>query len=204
MLKAALVNRMILRVRTLSVHRAGVEEGRGVQRYCSGRHSADYIVDLWASAAPNSSDIVTMFERRRHYSGALGPAVGNMDEAAGRGQDLDRQSRPELVWHHPGAFVDRRRRLDYRLYQGSQEPGLYQPQSRQKRDPVDLAWPRILTVDGLVAASATAGILTALGIALRRAKENATPSICGGSRFMSGKAPRSCFVRAKRWKAWAI
>ena len=101
--------------------------------------SADYIVDLWASAAPNSSDIVTMFKA----DGTILAQSRLQSETAPRlpdvGKTLIGKVGQDKVGHHPGAFVDRRRRLDHRLYQGSQEPGLYQPQPRQKRDPVDLA-----------------------------------------------------------------
>jgi signal transduction histidine kinase/CheY-like chemotaxis protein len=130
--------------------------------------SADYIVDLWASAAPNASDIVTMVK-------ADGTVL-----AQSRQQSQAEPTLPDIGKTLMGRI-------------GQNEAGIIRgPLSTDGTDwitvftkvpknPVYISlsldkaailstWYANLTVYGLVAASATAGIVIALGIALRRAQ----------------------------------
>jgi signal transduction histidine kinase/CheY-like chemotaxis protein len=130
--------------------------------------SADYIVDLWASATPNTTDTVTMFK-------ADGTIL-----AQSRMQSQVAPSLPDV-----GKFLIGKI--------GSNDAGIIRgPLSTDGADWVTIytkvpknpvyislsldksatlaAWYANLMVYGLVAASATAGIVLALGIAMRRAQ----------------------------------
>jgi signal transduction histidine kinase/CheY-like chemotaxis protein len=130
--------------------------------------SADYIVDLWASAAPNPSDIVTMFKadgtvlaqsRQQSRTEPSLPDVGK-SLMAKIGQNDSGIIQAPLVSGGSDWIT---------VFTKVPKSAVYISLSLDK-SAVLATWYANLTVYGLVAASATAGIVMALGIALRRAQ----------------------------------
>ena len=130
--------------------------------------SADYIVDLWASAAPNPSDIVTMFKTdgtilaQSRLRAQIEPSLPDVGKTLiGRiGQKDTGIIRAPLA---PDG-------IDWiTIFTKVPKTAVYISLSLDKTAILS-TWYANLTVYGLVAASATAGIVLALGIALRRAQ----------------------------------
>ena len=130
--------------------------------------SADYIVDLWASAAPNVSDIVTMFK-------SDGTVL-----AQSRQQSQSEPSLPDVgksligkIGHNDAGIIRgplATNGVDWiTVFTKVAKNPVYISLSLDK-SAILTTWYANLTVYGLVAASATAGIVMALGIALRRAQ----------------------------------
>jgi signal transduction histidine kinase/CheY-like chemotaxis protein len=130
--------------------------------------SADYIVDLWASAAPNPSDIVTMFKTdgtilaQSRLRSQIEPSLPDVGRTLiGKiGQNDTGIIRAPLA---PDG-------IDWiTIFTKVPKTNVYISLSLDK-SAILATWYANLTVYGLVAASATAGIVLALGIALRRAR----------------------------------
>jgi signal transduction histidine kinase len=130
--------------------------------------SADYIVDLWTSATPSPSDIVTMFNTDGIVLAQSGP------------QSPAGPSRPDLGKLLIGAIsqsdsgIIRASLLDdgvnrITVYAKVANQPVYIALSLDK-GAILKTWYSNLTVYGLVAASATLGIMIAFGVALRRAE----------------------------------
>jgi signal transduction histidine kinase/CheY-like chemotaxis protein len=130
--------------------------------------SADYIVGLWASVTPSASDIVTMFKA----DGTVLAQSGPQSQAAPRLPDVGRSLIGKMGHDDVGIIraplstdgVDR-----ITVYAKVAGSPVYISLSLDK-NAVLATWYANLTVYGLVAASATAGIMAALGIAMRRAR----------------------------------
>ncbi len=131
--------------------------------------SADYIVDLWASAAPNASDIVTMFK-------ADGTVL-----AQSRPQSQSEPSLPDVgksligkIGQNDAGIIRASLSADgtdwITVFTKVPKNPVYISLSLDK-SAILSTWYANLSVYGLVAASATAGIVMALGIALRRAQK---------------------------------
>jgi signal transduction histidine kinase/CheY-like chemotaxis protein len=130
--------------------------------------SADYIVDLWASAAPNSSDIVTMFKA----DGTILAQSRLQSETAPRLPDVGKTLIGKVGQNESGIIRGPLSigGVDWiTVFTKVPKNPVYISLSLDK-NAILSTWHANLTVYGLVAASATAGILMALGIALRRAQ----------------------------------
>ena len=130
--------------------------------------SADYIVDLWASAAPNSSDIVTMFK----VDGTILAQSRLQSETAPRLPDVGKTLIGKVGQNESGIIRGPLSigGVDWiTVFTKVPKNPVYISLSLDK-NAILSTWHANLTVYGLVAASATAGILMALGIALRRAQ----------------------------------
>jgi signal transduction histidine kinase len=130
--------------------------------------SADYIVDLWASATPNATDIVTMFKAdgailaQSRMQSQVAPTLPNV------GKFLVGKIGPNDAGIIRGPLSTDG--TDWvTIFTKVPKNPVYISLSLDKSATLS-AWYANLTVYGLVAASATAGIVLALGIALRRAK----------------------------------
>jgi signal transduction histidine kinase/CheY-like chemotaxis protein len=131
--------------------------------------SADYIASLWASATPSASDIVTLFGSDGTVLAQSGPRAlsepGRQDvgkSLAGKIRDTDAGV---ITGPLSAGGADR---ITVYTKVAANAP-VYISLSLDK-SAILATWHANLTVYGLVAASATAGIMVALGIALRRAK----------------------------------
>ena len=130
--------------------------------------SADYIVDLWASASPNTSDIVTMFKADGTILAQSRQQSQSVPSLPDVGKSLVRQ-----IGQNDAGIIRGPLSSD-----GTEWITIF---TKVPKNPVFIslsldksatlsAWYTNLAVYGLVAASATAGIVMALGIALRRAQ----------------------------------
>ena len=130
--------------------------------------SADYIVGLWTSATPRTSDIVTMFKS----DGTVLAQSGVQSPAGPSRPDIGRLIVREIHQDETGIITaplfgggaDRTT-----VYSKVANEPVYIALSLDK-DAILQTWYSNLTVYGLVAASATAGIILAFGLALRRAR----------------------------------
>jgi signal transduction histidine kinase len=130
--------------------------------------SADYIVDLWASVTPNPSDMVTMFKS----DGTVLAQSGPQSPAGSSRPDLGKFLMKKIGDNDKGVIkgplfdggVDR-----ITVYAKVGDKPVYIGLSLDKGAILE-TWHTNLTVYGLVAASAMAGILVAFGVALRRAQ----------------------------------
>jgi signal transduction histidine kinase/CheY-like chemotaxis protein len=130
--------------------------------------SADYIVDLWASAAPNSSDIVTMFKA----DGTILAQSRLQSQTAPSLPDVGKTLIGKIGQHDSGIIRGPLSTggVDWiTVFTKVPKNPVYISLSLDKNAILE-TWHANLTVYGLVAASATAGILMALSIALRRAQ----------------------------------
>jgi hypothetical protein len=129
--------------------------------------SADYIVDLWASSAPSASDIVTMFTSDGivlAQSGQKSPAEPTPPDV---GKFLISQmGKPEAGSITAPLSTNGADRIT--VYSKLADNPVYISLSLAKSE-ILKKWYGNLTVYGLVAMSATVGVMIALGIALRRA-----------------------------------
>jgi signal transduction histidine kinase/ActR/RegA family two-component response regulator len=130
--------------------------------------SADYIVGLWSSATPNTSDIVTMFTSDGIVLAQSGPQSGSGPGLPDAGKSVIGKMGQKDAGIITGPLTkggaDR-----ITVYSKVAERPVYISLSLDK-SAVLTAWHANLIVYGLVAGSAIAGILAALGIALRRAR----------------------------------
>jgi signal transduction histidine kinase len=130
--------------------------------------SADYIVDLWASVTPNSSDIVTMFKS----DGTVLAQSGLQSPVGPSRPDLGKFLMEKIGENDKGVIkgplfdggVDR-----ITVYEKVRDEPVYIGLSLDRHAILE-AWYNNLAVYGLVAASAAAGIVLAFGVALRRAQ----------------------------------
>ncbi len=130
--------------------------------------SADYIVGLWASVTPSASDVVTMFKA----DGTVLAQSGPQSQAGSRLPDVGRALISRISHDDVGIIraplsadgVDQ-----ITIYTKVADSPVYISLSLDK-SAVLTTWYANLAVYGLVAASATAGIMAALGIAMRRAR----------------------------------
>ena len=67
--------------------------------------SADYIISLWASAAPSEYDIISISISDGTVLAQSGPAITGWTELAGCGQRLDQQNRSVRRGHHQSATL---------------------------------------------------------------------------------------------------
>jgi signal transduction histidine kinase/CheY-like chemotaxis protein len=130
--------------------------------------SADYIASLWASATPSTSDIVTLFGLDGTVLAQSGPRALNEPSR----QDVGKSLIGEIHDTDAGVIIGPlsaggAERIT--VYTKVANAPLYVSLSLDK-SAILTTWHANLRVYGLVAASATAGIIMALGIALRRAK----------------------------------
>jgi signal transduction histidine kinase/FixJ family two-component response regulator len=130
--------------------------------------SADYIASLWASATPSVLDIVTLFGSDGTVLAQSGPGSRTGSSRRDVGKFLIGkigQSEAGVITDPLSADgVDR-----ITVYAKVANTPVYIGLSLDK-SAILTTWHANLTVYGLVAANATAGIMVALGIALRRAK----------------------------------
>jgi signal transduction histidine kinase/ActR/RegA family two-component response regulator len=130
--------------------------------------SADYIVDLWAAATPSTYDIVTMFKA----DGTVLAQSGPQSAAEAGGPDLGKFLVGKIGQNNTGIIraplfdggVDR-----ITVYKKVGDWPVYIALSLDKGAILN-TWYTNLIIYGLVAASATAGIVVAFGVALRRAQ----------------------------------
>jgi signal transduction histidine kinase/CheY-like chemotaxis protein len=130
--------------------------------------SADYIVGLWASATPSASDIVTMFK----LDGTVLAQSGPQSPAGPSLPDLGKFLIGKIGQNDMGIIraplfdggVDR-----ITVYAKVSDEPVYISISLD-RGAILETWYTNLTIYGLVAASAMAGIIVAFGLALRRAQ----------------------------------
>jgi signal transduction histidine kinase len=130
--------------------------------------SADYIVGLWASATPSASDIVTMFKA----DGAVLAQSGRQSPAGPSRPDIGRFLVDRIGLNVTGVIrgplfeggVDR-----ITVYTKVGDQPVYIALSLDQ-GAILRTWYKNLTVYGFVAMSATAGIVVAFGVALRRAQ----------------------------------
>jgi hypothetical protein len=128
--------------------------------------SADYIVDLWAAAAPSTSDIVTMFTSDGTVlaqSGArsqTGPSLRSVGKTL-----IGELGQPDAGMIRAPLSADGIDRIT--VYSKLSENPVYISLSLAKNE-ILKKWYANLTVYGLVAAIATAGLMKALSIALQR------------------------------------
>jgi signal transduction histidine kinase len=129
--------------------------------------SADYIVGLWAAATPSASDIVTMFESDGTVLAQSGPQSLSGPSLPGLGKFLI-----EKIGHSQKGTItaptfdgdaDR-----ITVFAKVDDEPVYIGISLHKGAILG-TWYTNLVVYGLVAVSATAGIVLAFGVALRRA-----------------------------------
>jgi hypothetical protein len=131
--------------------------------------SADYIVDLWASAAPSASDIVTMFTS----DGTVLAQSGQRSQAAPNPPDdvgkflISQKGKADAGIIRAALSTDGVDRIT--VYSKLAEHPVYISLSLAKSE-ILKKWYTNLAVYGLVAMSATVGVMIALGIALRRAR----------------------------------
>jgi signal transduction histidine kinase len=130
--------------------------------------SADYIVGLWASVTPSATDIVTMFKA----DGTVLAQSGSLSQSGPSMPDLGNFLISKIGHDDAGIIraplsadgIDR-----ITIYTKVTDSPVYISLSLDK-GAVLATWDANLTVYGLVAACATAGIMAALGIAMRRAQ----------------------------------
>jgi signal transduction histidine kinase/CheY-like chemotaxis protein len=130
--------------------------------------SADYLVNLWASVTPSSSDIITMFKS----DGTVLAQSGPQSPAGPSRPDLGKFLIEKIGENDRGVIkgplfnggVDR-----ITAYAKVGDKPVYIGLSLDKSAILE-TWYSNLTVYGLVAGSAMAGILVAFGVALRRAQ----------------------------------
>jgi signal transduction histidine kinase/CheY-like chemotaxis protein len=130
--------------------------------------SADYIVGLWASVTPSASDVVTMFKA----DGAVLAQSGPQSQAGPSLPDVGNALIGRIGHDDAGIIraplsadgVDR-----ITIYTKVADSPVYIGLSLDT-SAILATWHANLAVYGLVAASATAGIMAALGIAIRRAR----------------------------------
>jgi signal transduction histidine kinase/ActR/RegA family two-component response regulator len=130
--------------------------------------SADYIVGLWASATPSVSDIVTMFKADGTVLAQSGPQSGSGPSLPDLGKSLIEKIGDNQTGIIRGPLlaggVDR-----ITVYAKLGEQPVYIGISLDK-GAILTTWFTNLTIYGLVAASAMAGIIVAFGMAMRRAQ----------------------------------
>jgi signal transduction histidine kinase len=130
--------------------------------------SADYIVNRWASATPNDSDIVTLFDS----DGIILAQSGLRSRVAASPREVGKSFIKKIGQNTSGAVtgspladgIDR-----ITVYTKVADTPVYISLSLDK-NALLTTWRAHLKVYGLVGATATAGIMVAFGIALRRAK----------------------------------
>ena len=130
--------------------------------------SADYIVGLWASVTPSASDIVTMFKA----DGTVLAQSGPLSQAGPSRPDLGKSLINRIG--HDDVGIIRAPLSDggidqITIYTKVADSPVYISLSLDK-SAVLTTWYANLIFYGLVAATATAGIMVALGIAMRRAR----------------------------------
>ena len=130
--------------------------------------SADYLVGLWASATPSGSDIVTLLTSDGTILAQSGPqsrvGLSRPDVGMSLIGKIGRTETGIVKGALSAGEVDR-----ITVYTKVAEVPVYVGLSLDK-NAVLATWYANLTVYGLVAACATAGIVIALGVAMRRAK----------------------------------
>jgi two-component system, NtrC family, sensor kinase len=131
--------------------------------------SAGYLAGLWASATPSVSDIVAMVTSEGTILAQSHPQLHVEPEATDLGKTLITQ-----IGHNDTGIINAPLSPDgidrITIYAKVADHPVYVALSLDKTA-VLATWHTNLTVYGLVAATATAGILLALGIALRRAQK---------------------------------
>ena len=130
--------------------------------------SADYLVGLWTSATPSVSDIVTLFTADGTILAQSHPQRQGEVALSGLGRSVLRNltSDESGIIRAPLSAGGSERITIYKKVTANPA---YVSLSLD-RNAVLATWRANLTIYGLVAACATAGILLALGIALRRAQ----------------------------------
>jgi signal transduction histidine kinase/FixJ family two-component response regulator len=130
--------------------------------------SADYIVSLWASATPSLSDVVTLFGS----DGSVLARSGPRSQAEPSRQNVD-ESLISKISQNDATIVGAPFSADgidrITVYAKVANAPVYISLGLDK-NAILTTWYANLSVYGLVAASATAGIIVALGIAMRRVK----------------------------------
>jgi signal transduction histidine kinase/CheY-like chemotaxis protein len=130
--------------------------------------SADYIVGLWASVTPSASDIVTMFKA----DGAVLAQSGPQSQTGPSQPDVGRSLISKIGHDDVGIirtplFANGTDRIT--IYTKVADDPVYISLSLDQ-SAILTTWYANLTVYGVVAAIATAGIMAALAIAMRRAR----------------------------------
>jgi hypothetical protein len=130
--------------------------------------SADYIVDLWTSAAPSASDIVTMSTSDGTVLAQSGQRFPGGPDGSDFGKALISQmGKLDAGIIRANLFTDGVDRIT--VYSKLAEHPVFISLSLSKGQ-ILKKWYGDLMIYGLVAMSGTVGVMMALGIALRRAK----------------------------------
>jgi signal transduction histidine kinase/ActR/RegA family two-component response regulator len=130
--------------------------------------SADYLVELWAAARPSISDIVTLFSTDGTVLAQTQPMSQPLLRLPDIGETLvNRIGQRETGVVKAPLFPDNADWIT--VFSKTANQPVYIALSRDN-SVIMSAWYANLTIYGLVAASAAAGIVAALGIALRRAQ----------------------------------
>jgi signal transduction histidine kinase len=130
--------------------------------------SADYIVGLWAAATPSKSDIVTLFRSDGTILAQSGPHLQTEPNLLKVGRSVI-----EKIGQNNAGITEAPLSDDgvhrITVYRKVADAPVYISLSLD-RNAILTTWYANLTIYGLVAVSAVAGIILALGIALRRTK----------------------------------